>query len=112
MKIDDSVFDNVEEMDIFEDLSDEEKKEADFEAKLLMFAHWVAGEVINDDLWDINYYGFQEIACRKLTDLGIMTLNKDGYYVYDRRESQISSDDADGITYDTDLDGSDAVGSC
>jgi len=58
--------------------------------ELLEFAHWVAKEVINDDNWMMNYWGFQEIACRKLVKLGIMEIEGDEYvYEYEDDEEDI-----------------------
>ena len=57
--------------------------------KLLEFANWVAKEVIDDDLWEINHYGFPEIACRKLVKLGIMKEEGDTYtYEYEENEDE------------------------
>ena len=47
--------------------------------KALKFAQWVANEVIDEDLWELNHGAFAEIACRKLEKLGIVKLN-DGYW--------------------------------
>lgn len=39
------------------------------------FAEWVAEEVFNE-LWEVNYDAFAEIACRKLAKLGIVKATK------------------------------------
>ena len=41
----------------------------------LKFAAWVADEVIDEELWELNYGAFGEIACRKLEKLGLTKLN-------------------------------------
>lgn len=45
--------------------------------KALDFAQWVAEEVIDEELWDLNSNGFAAIACRKLEKLGIVRANGD-----------------------------------
>ena len=50
-------------------------KERDFKE----FARWVADEIIDEELWELNYGAFAEIACRKLEKLGIVKSNN-GYW--------------------------------
>lgn len=45
---------------------------AEIESKTEQFAKWVAEEVIDEELWELNYGAFGEIACRKLEKLGIV----------------------------------------
>lgn len=51
------------------------------EDQLEEFARWVAAEIIDEEMWALNYLSFAEIACRKLTKLGIMQ-ESDGEYLY------------------------------
>lgn len=51
------------------------------EDQLEEFARWVAAEVIDEEMWELNHQAFAEIACRKLVRLGIMR-NSDGKYSY------------------------------
>ena len=51
------------------------------------FARWVAGEVIDEELWTYNHLSFAEIACRKLVKLGIMQ-ESDGEYTYEVVEDE------------------------
>lgn len=43
------------------------------------FARWVAGEILDEAMWEYNYARFAEVACRKLTKLGYMDKTA-GYY--------------------------------
>ena len=45
----------------------------------LKFAQWVADEIMDEELWELNYGAFSEIACRKLEKLGIVKSNN-GYW--------------------------------
>ena len=38
----------------------------------ILFAHWVAKEVIDEENWDTNSISFPEVVCRKLFKLGII----------------------------------------
>lgn len=49
------------------------------EDQLEEFARWVAEEVIDEEMWVLNYLSFAEIACRKLTKLGIIQRDGQGY---------------------------------
>ena len=57
----------------------EDAKALDMAIEALKFAQWVAEEVIDEDLWELNHGAFAEIACRKLEKLGIVKSN-DGYW--------------------------------
>ncbi len=46
------------------------------------FARWVAKEIIDEDMWELNHLSFAEIACRKLVQLGVMQ-ESDGEYTYE-----------------------------
>ena len=46
------------------------------------FARWVAEEVIDEDMWELNHLSFAELACRKLVKLGIMQ-ESNGEYLYE-----------------------------
>jgi len=46
------------------------------ESKTEQFAKWVATEIF-DDMWEYNKDAFAEIACRKLSKLGIVRANGD-----------------------------------
>jgi hypothetical protein len=46
------------------------------EKELQNFAEWVASEIF-DENWEYNKDAFEEIACRKLSKLGIVKANGD-----------------------------------
>ena len=46
------------------------------------FAFWVANEIF-DELWDINYQAFVELACRRLVKLGIVSI-ENGLYAFNK----------------------------
>lgn len=64
------------------------------------FAQWVASEVCQDDgTWELNHQSFQEIACRKLADLGVIRLHGDTYafeseVIYDEIPTETASADS------------------
>ena len=47
------------------------------------FIKWVIDEIWDEELWDFNYRGFAEVACRKLVKLGYLGYDeeKDSYYI-------------------------------
>jgi hypothetical protein len=49
------------------------------------FALWVATEIF-DDMWEYNYDGFTEIACRKLAKLGIVVRMGDEWVLVELQE--------------------------
>lgn len=46
------------------------------------FARWVAKEIIDEDMWELNHLSFAELACRKLVKLGIIQ-ESNGEYLYE-----------------------------
>ena len=42
------------------------------------FCYWVANEIFSDD-WKFNKESFEEIACRKLVQLGLVEVVDDEY---------------------------------
>ena len=46
------------------------------------FARWVAEEIIDEDMWELNHLSFAELACRKLVKLGIIQ-ESNGEYLYE-----------------------------
>lgn len=56
--------------------------------KALDFAQWVAEEVIDEELWELNYGAFGEIACRKLAKLGIVRAKGDEWELVESQESE------------------------
>lgn len=48
------------------------------------FCEWVASEIF-DDLWEYNKDAFEELACRKLHELGIVK-KEDNKWVYEYEE--------------------------
>ena len=51
------------------------------------FAKWVATEIF-DDMWEYNKDSFAEIACRKLTKLGIVRAKGDEWELVEPQESE------------------------
>ena len=51
------------------------------------FCEWVASEIMDEELWELNHDGFAEIACRKLHKLGIVK-QKGDKWVYEHEETQ------------------------
>ena len=51
------------------------------------FAKWVAAEIF-DDMWEYNKDSFAEIACRKLTKLGIVRAKGDEWELVEPQESE------------------------
>lgn len=56
------------------------------EPKTEQFAKWVATEIFSD-MWEYNKDAFAEIACRKLTELGIVRAKGDEWELVDPQES-------------------------
>ena len=54
----------------------------------LKFAQWVADEIIDEELWELNYGAFAEIACRKLKKLGIVQVKDDKWELVESQESE------------------------
>lgn len=50
------------------------------------FCEWVASEIIDEELWELNYGAFAEIACRKLNKLGIVKTDGDKW-VYENEKA-------------------------
>ena len=50
-------------------------KGLDINDEALDFARWVAEEIMDEELWELNSSAFPEIACRKLEKLGIVKSN-------------------------------------
>lgn len=61
---------------------------AEIESKTEQFAKWVAEEVIDEELWELNYGAFGEIACRKLEKLGIVRAKGDEWVLVEQEESE------------------------
>ncbi len=57
------------------------------EPKAEQFAKWVATELF-DDNWEYNKDSFEEIACRKLAELGIVRANGDEWELVDPQENE------------------------
>lgn len=57
------------------------------QSKTRQFAKWVATEIF-DDTWEYNKDAFAEIACRKLTKLGIVRANGDEWELVAPQESE------------------------
>ena len=55
--------------------------------KAEQFAKWVATELF-DDNWEYNKDSFEEIACRKLAELGIVRANGDEWELVELQESE------------------------
>ena len=60
------------------------------EPKTWQFARWVATEIF-DDLWEYNKDSFAEIACRKLTELGIVRAKGDEWELVEPKESEVNN---------------------
>ena len=59
---------------------------ADVIEQLSEFAHFVAKEImIDEDLWDLNYMAFPELACRRLHKIGIVEKNG-AFWHYEPKE--------------------------
>ena len=56
--------------------------------KMEQFAKWVATEIF-DDMWEYNKDSFAEIACRKLTKLGIVRAKGDEWELVEPQESEV-----------------------
>ena len=54
----------------------------------LKFAQWVADEIMDEELWELNYGAFSEIACRKLEKLGIVKSNNGYWELVEPQESE------------------------
>jgi len=50
------------------------------------FCEWVASEIIDEELWELNHGAFAEIACRKLNKLGIVKKEGD-MWVYENEKA-------------------------
>ena len=50
------------------------------------FCEWVASEIIDEELWELNYGAFAELACRKLNKLGIVKTEGDKW-VYENEKA-------------------------
>ena len=70
----------------YELLADVLEAEEEQEPKTEQFAQWVATEIF-DDMWEYNKDAFSEIACRKLTKLGIVRENGDVWELVEPQES-------------------------
>lgn len=57
------------------------------ESKELQFARWVANEIFSD-MWELNKDAFDELACRKLTKLGLVRANGDEWELVEPQESE------------------------
>lgn len=57
------------------------------EPKTGQFAEWVATEIF-DENWEYNKDAFAELACRKLTKLGIVRTNGDEWELIESQESE------------------------
>ena len=57
------------------------------EPQLEQFAKWVASEIF-DDMWEYNKDAFAELACRKLSKLGIVRAKGDEWELVDPPESE------------------------
>ena len=57
------------------------------ESAMQQFAKWVAKEIF-DDMWEYNKDSFAEIACRKLSKLGIVRSIGDEWELVDPQESE------------------------
>ena len=57
------------------------------EPKTEQFAKWVATEIF-DDMWEYNKDSFAEIACRKLTKLGIVRAKGDEWELVENEASE------------------------
>ena len=57
------------------------------ESATKQFAKWVAKEIF-DDMWEYNIDSFAEIACRKLSKLGIVRSAGDEWELVDPQESE------------------------
>ena len=57
------------------------------EPKTEQFAKWVATEIF-DDMWEYNYEAFAEIACRKLSKLGIVVRMGGEWVLVESQESE------------------------
>lgn len=55
----------------------------------LKFAQWVAEEVIDEDLWELNHGAFGEIACRKLEKLGIVRAKSDEWELIESEDEKM-----------------------
>ena len=65
-------------------------------SKLEQFAKWVAREIF-DDYWEYNYEAFAEIACRKLSKLGIVARMSDEWVLVEEpQESEGKMIDCNG----------------
>ena len=50
------------------------------------FCYWVAEEIFDDDWEEFNKDAFEECACRKLTQLGIVEVVDDEYRLKESEE--------------------------
>lgn len=57
------------------------------EPKAEQFAKWVASEIF-DEMWEYNQDAFVEIACRKLSKLGIVVRMGDEWMLVEEQESE------------------------
>ncbi len=52
------------------------------------FAEWVASEIFSDE-WECNKDGFEEIACRKLSKLGLVKADGDKWVRMERSDEKL-----------------------
>ena len=64
-----------------------EPQESMIKDELYDFANWVAEEIF-DENWEYNKDAFAELACRKLTKLGIVRANGDEWESVEPQESE------------------------
>lgn len=54
------------------------------------FAEWVADEIFSDE-WEFNKDGFEEIACRKLSKLGLVKADGDKWVRMERSDEKLKN---------------------